>query len=91
VISIHAPFAIRAAALLLPVFAWPQKEGQASKPAELTKKEFQQLHAAIVPSKAELWETIPWRIDLLESRTEAFRQKKPIFLWAMNGHPLGCT
>jgi len=57
----------------------------------LTKAEFQKLHSEIVPKARELWETIPWRIDLLASRMESYQQKKPIFLWAMNGHPLGCT
>lgn len=57
----------------------------------ITKAEFQKLHTEIVPNKRELWETIPWRIDLLAARTESYKQKKPIFLWAMNGHPLGCT
>ena len=28
---------------------------------------------------------------VLEARQEAAKQKKPIFIWAMDGHPLGCT
>ncbi|MBI3972637.1 MAG: hypothetical protein HY332_15275 [Chloroflexi bacterium] len=37
------------------------------------------------------WQSIPWQSDLWEARRLAIRQGKPIFLWAMNGHPLGCT
>jgi len=37
------------------------------------------------------WEKIPWRIDLWEARREAAEQGKPIYLWEMDGHPLGCV
>lgn len=57
----------------------------------LTKAEFTKIHQQIVPTKLERWQKIPWRIDFLAARTEAFKERKPIFLWAMNGHPLGCT
>lgn len=57
----------------------------------LTAGDLQRLHAAIVPKKAEIWEKIPWEVDLFEARDRAFASKKPIFLWSMNGHPLGCT
>lgn len=48
--------------------------------------------AAIEPTAAEdKWRTVPWRIDLMAARAEAAREHKPIFLWLMNGHPMGCT
>jgi len=37
------------------------------------------------------WEKIPWRVDLWEARREAAEQGKPIYLWEMDGHPLGCV
>jgi hypothetical protein len=37
------------------------------------------------------WQGIPWQTDLWEARRLAAGQGKPIFLWAMNGNPLGCT
>jgi hypothetical protein len=37
------------------------------------------------------WRTIPWQVDLLEAQRMAVEQSKPIFIWAMDGHPLGCT
>jgi len=39
----------------------------------------------------EKWRRIPWRIDLMAARDEAASENKPIFLWLMNGHPMGCT
>lgn len=57
---------------------------------ELTTKLFEKLHAGIVPEK-EAWKTIPWHTDLLTAQAAAVKQKKLIFIWAMDGHPLGCT
>lgn len=34
---------------------------------------------------------IPWRTNLMEARVEASAQRKPIFMWVMNGDPLGCV
>jgi hypothetical protein len=63
---------------------------RASEP--LTDASFQQLHAKIGgATKAEKWTEIPWLTDLAEARKLAARDGKPIFMWAMNGHPLGCT
>jgi hypothetical protein len=39
----------------------------------------------------EPWRTIPWKISLLEAQKLAAEEKKPIYIWAMDGHPLGCT
>lgn len=46
----------------------------------------------ILPKVEEkAWEKIPWRVDLWEARREAAEQGKPIYLWEMDGHPLGCV
>jgi hypothetical protein len=37
------------------------------------------------------WRSIPWELDLLEAQRKAVESSKPIFIWAMDGHPLGCT
>ncbi|MCI0652310.1 MAG: hypothetical protein L0Z55_10550 [Planctomycetes bacterium] len=48
--------------------------------------------ALVLPRPGELrWLEIPWRTDLLAARAEAAFARKPLFLWVMNGHPLGCT
>ena len=60
-------------------------------PPALTPAAFEDLHASLTSSAAEKWQTIPWKVDLLEARALAARDGKPLFLWSMNGHPLGCT
>ena len=53
---------------------------------------FEQLHALIKPKAAEeKWAQIPWLASLWEARQRAAREGKPILLWEMDGHPLGCT
>lgn len=42
------------------------------------------------PQESE-WLEIPWRTDLWAARHEAAEAGKPIYLWQMDGHPLGCT
>jgi hypothetical protein len=46
----------------------------------------------VLPRADELeYRDIGWRVSLWEALKEAQREKKPVLLWAMNGHPLGCT
>ena len=59
--------------------------------ADLTLEECRRLHQELTPSAQTAWRTIPWKIDLLEAQRAASREGKPIFIWAMDGHPLGCT
>ncbi len=48
--------------------------------------------AAVLPTAEEnRWLEIPWRLDLGVARKEAAESKKPLFIWMMNGHPMGCT
>lgn len=68
----------------------------ASEPAPLTTAtaihpaQFEALFASIKPTKTELkWLEIPWLGKILEGRQAARAAEKPMFLWAMNGHPLG--
>jgi len=39
----------------------------------------------------ERWLRIPWRTDFAAARAEANREGKALFLWMMDGNPLGCT
>ena len=59
-------------------------------PDGLTVQEFEKLHKELQPPKDELWLSIPWKTSLLEARELAAAQKKPILIWSMDGHPLGC-
>ncbi len=46
----------------------------------------------VVPDLDELAaETIPWRTTFRQGALEADALDRPVLLWAMNGHPLGCT
>ena len=56
----------------------------------LEKQEFVKLHRSLLPVD-EAWKTVPWEVDLLKARRMAGEVNKPIFIWAMDGHPLGCT
>ena len=48
--------------------------------------------ASIMPTaEEEKWMTIPWRTDLNQARRDSVALRKPIFMWIMNGHPMGCT
>jgi hypothetical protein len=53
---------------------------------------FQQMLAFIRAKPEELqWASIPWQTDLWAARRLALEAGKPIFMWAMNGNPLGCV
>lgn len=56
----------------------------------LTIEEFRKLHEELRPRRDELWRSIPWKTSLLEARDLAVRERKPLFMWSMNGSPLGC-
>jgi hypothetical protein len=50
------------------------------------------LQALIKPDKGEdKWSQIPWHVSLWQARQKAAELGKPILLWEMDGHPLGCT
>jgi hypothetical protein len=52
----------------------------------------QEVASLVRPRDEELrWLRIPWCGDLWEGRRRAAASARPLFLWAMNGHPLGCT
>ena len=58
---------------------------------ELTPSKYRSLLEELQPAKDALWRTIPWKINLLDAQRQAVLESKPIFIWAMDGHPLGCT
>jgi hypothetical protein len=46
----------------------------------------------ILPDPSELgWEQIPWLTTFKDGILAAQAARKPLLLWTMNGHPLGCT
>jgi hypothetical protein len=75
--------------------AWPglaagqPRESTGDKPL---RQSLAELHAVIKPQAAEeAWSKIPWMTSLWEARKKAAATGKPILLWEMDGHPLGCT
>ena len=57
----------------------------------LSVDDFKKLQKDLRPPTGEAWRSIPWKLSLLSARDQAVVQSRPIFLWAMDGHPLGCT
>lgn len=73
-------------ALLLPL------QTEAPEVPALTAKNFDSIVEYVVPDADELkWRSIPWRQTLLEGLRAGAEERKPVLLWAMNGHPLGTT
>ena len=83
-----------ASLLLSGILSMPPAAQAAERATPISAPEFARIWKELVPSRTkppEPWESIGWRIDLLAARDEAVKAGKPLFLWAMNGHPLGCT
>jgi hypothetical protein len=61
-------------------------------PPELTPATLQRWRDFILPEPDETaWEAIPWRESFWQAVLDGHAQRKPVLLWAMNGHPMGCT
>ena len=57
-----------------------------------TEEQFETAHRFILPSSSETkWREIPWTPDIWEGRIRSAQEGKPMFIWAMNGDPLGCV
>ena len=79
------------AALALVTSLSAQESRQEAERLRLDDARFAALHAELCAAPPETWESVPWRIDLLAAQHEAAAAKKPLFVWAMDGHPLACT
>ena len=78
------------AAILASQCLWPVGPLPSEDPIDPQK--FAEQHALIKPKPEEsAWEQIPWLVSLWEARQRAAVEGKPILLWEMDGHPLGCT
>lgn len=78
--------------------AGAQGDVAASRPAipalqaDLTDANFAAWREHIRPRPAELaWQSVPWLPTFEEGILAADARAKPLLLWVMNGHPLGCT
>tara|TARA_Y100001934_G_C11992041_1_gene603585 strand:- start:110 stop:358 length:249 start_codon:yes stop_codon:yes gene_type:complete len=76
--------------LVLVLFLFGCKVEQ--KPFILDKNTYKMWKDFIKPTKKELaWAQIPWHSTFYDGLIESDRNQKPLLLWVMNGHPLGCT
>jgi hypothetical protein len=65
-------------------------QAEPAKPA-LSDAEYTSALKAIRPAAGEdRFAQVPWLTSLWEARKQAAEQGKPILLWEMDGHPLGC-
>ena len=54
--------------------------------------DLEQKIAPVLPTQDEqAFLQIPWRLNVMTARAESARTGKPMFVWEMNGHPLGHT
>ena len=61
-------------------------------PVLLTPESLPAWRAYIVPGADDLaYASIPWHVTFGEGMNAARAEGKPLLMWAMNGHPLGCT
>lgn len=60
-------------------------------PPSIDEARFHELRELLRPDANAPWRSVAWRIDLLAAQREAAAARKPLFLWTMDGHPLGCT
>ena len=67
-------------------------DGGTPETRRLTKATYDTYRDEVLPDPAERkWEQIAWYPNYADGLAEAARQEKPVMLWVMNGHPLGCT
>jgi len=61
-------------------------------PFDLNENTYKMWQDFIKPTKKELaWAEIPWRSTFYDGLIDSDQYQKPLLLWVMNGHPLGCT
>lgn len=77
----------------LPVFLCGLVGAASACAAEpITQEQFAQIQAVVKPQQGDdKWSEIPWLSSLWQARKQAAAEGKPILLWEMDGHPLGCV
>lgn len=73
------------------LFLRPAPTSAAPLGEQLTDAEFASVRKAVLPADGEDdFAKIPWLTSIWEARAKAAKEGKPILLWEMDGHPLGC-
>jgi hypothetical protein len=69
----------------------PQPSAAAPLGEQLSAAEFAAVRKAVLPKPDEDdFDKIPWLTSIWDARVKAAKEGKPILLWEMDGHPLGC-
>ncbi|MCA8917893.1 MAG: hypothetical protein KDB32_02340 [Planctomycetes bacterium] len=59
---------------------------------ELSEKSYDRIRDYLLPKgDEEAWKKVEWRSTFWDGVMDAQKEDKPIMLFAMNGHPFGCT
>ena len=74
------------------VFWWHTPTGAATPVSEqMTTERMAALQKVIRPCDGEdAFDKIAWLTAIHDARVKAAKEGKPILLWEMDGHPLGC-
>jgi len=94
VLSRVRPTAAVAAAVIAVASAVAARTDDAVAPAgvPLASDTLDAWRAHILPGADELaYASIPWHVTFADGLEAARAEGRPLLLWAMNGHPLGCT
>ena len=69
-----------------------QDQATPNAPGKLTDANFAKWRDLVLPTAEEsAWLRIGWRSQLHIAMRDADQLNRPVLLWAMNGHPLGCV
>jgi hypothetical protein len=83
---------LRRAALLAAIAVSLIRFSDAREDDSTSVADWRAIERRVLPSSEELrFKEIGWRTVFWDAVKEARRTDRPILLWAMNGHPLGCT
>ena len=75
-----------------PLAAQTSEVPAAKAKVELNDQSYADWRKHILPDTGELaWQQIPWATTFKDGIVAADAASKPLLLWTMNGHPLGCT
>lgn len=64
---------------------------QAYRSGIKTHSDFKLVGKFVKGAKSDKWRTIPWIPSLWDGVEASQARNKPMFIWAMNGDPLGCV
>lgn len=68
------------------------KDAEKEKDPLVTLKNYDTVRQHVLPrAEEEEWRKIEWRTTFWQGVMDAQKADKPVLLFAMNGHPFGCT